>query len=225
MALSQRLKQIDRMVTQRYNHIWDCCCDHGYLGLELLSRDAADTLHFVDVVPELMIDLKEQLRALAAFKQEYRHWQVHCIDVAQLPIGDVLKNDTHLIIIAGVGGELIIKLVGALLRNNPESNLEFLLCPVYHQYKLRQSLINWNMQLQAEHLLRDKGRFYEVLHVTTDVDVTCSVSPVGSSMWDFKRLSHRDYRSRMLEHFDRMAKSAQVDADAMQAANLYRALR
>jgi tRNA (adenine22-N1)-methyltransferase len=225
MALSQRLKQIDRMVTQRYNHIWDCCCDHGYLGLELLSRGSADTLHFVDVVPELMIDLKKRLSVRPAFKQEYKHWQVHCIDVTQLPIGEALKNDTHLIVIAGVGGELMIKLVGALLRNNPESTLEFLLCPVYHQYKLRQALINWNMQLQAEHLLRDKGRFYEVLHVTTDAEVACSIGPVGSLMWDFNRSAHRDYQSRMLDHFDRMAKSAQIDTDAMQAANLYRMLR
>lgn len=225
MALSQRLKQIDSMITQRYNHIWDCCCDHGYLGLELLSRNSADTLHFVDVIPELMIDLKKRLCERPAYQQECNHWQLHCIDVTLLPIGDTLKDDTHLIIIAGVGGELVIKLVEALLRNNPNCVLEFLLCPVYHQYKLRQALISWNLRLKAEHLTRDKGRFYEILHVTTNGDVGCNISPVGSVMWDFNRSAHRDYQTRMLAHFERMTKSVEMQTDAMQAATFYRALR
>lgn len=54
MKLSKRLQQIDHMVKHGYDHIWDCCCDHGFLGASLLEREAAAHIHFVDIVPELI---------------------------------------------------------------------------------------------------------------------------------------------------------------------------
>lgn len=50
------------MVTSEYTHIWDCCCDHGLLGAALLSRQAGSYIHFVDIVPELMSELKNKLQ-------------------------------------------------------------------------------------------------------------------------------------------------------------------
>ncbi|QSA20815.1 SAM-dependent methyltransferase, partial [Vibrio furnissii] len=38
MKLSKRLQTIEKLVTQHYDHIWDCCCDHGFLGMTLLQR-------------------------------------------------------------------------------------------------------------------------------------------------------------------------------------------
>ena len=45
--------------SQHYDHIWDCCCDHGLLGRSLLSAYASRpqlsaTIHFVDVVRPLI---------------------------------------------------------------------------------------------------------------------------------------------------------------------------
>ncbi|HSC68256.1 MAG TPA: SAM-dependent methyltransferase, partial [Cellvibrio sp.] len=54
LKLGKRLQQIELMVTANYDHIWDCCCDHGLLGAALLARKAAPHIHFVDIVPELM---------------------------------------------------------------------------------------------------------------------------------------------------------------------------
>lgn len=59
LKLNKRLKQIEQMVTSDYTHIWDCCCDHGFLGAALLSRQAAMNIHFVDIVPELMDKLEK----------------------------------------------------------------------------------------------------------------------------------------------------------------------
>ncbi|HTG55937.1 MAG TPA: SAM-dependent methyltransferase, partial [Niabella sp.] len=63
-----------------YTHIWDCCCDHGLLGAALLSRQAAAHIHFVDIVPELMHELKNKLQrffpadALTANKSTNSQW-------------------------------------------------------------------------------------------------------------------------------------------------------
>ena len=203
MALSRRLNQIDRMVTKHYSHIWDCCCDHGLLGMKLLERSAADALHFVDVVEPLMSVLEAQLKKYAAPTD---NWQVHCLDVAHLPIAQTPVKDSHLVIIAGVGGDLMIELVTKVLVNNPSRVIEFLLCPVYQQYKLRSTLIKLGLNLEAEYLLRDNKQFYEMIHVAVNNDGSESkqLSPVGSLMWDFSQPEHRDYRLRMIEHYQRM---------------------
>jgi len=50
------------MVTSQYEHIWDCCCDHGLLGYALLSRlnamNIPCNIHFIDIVPPLMAELE-----------------------------------------------------------------------------------------------------------------------------------------------------------------------
>lgn len=219
MPLSRRLHQINRMAKQHYNHIWDCCCDHGQLGMELLERGAADTVHFVDILEHLMLEIKSQLDAQAVFNNR---WQVHCIDVAKLPISKTDISDNHLVIIAGVGGDLLIELVQEILLRNPDRNIEFILCPVYHQYKVRCTLIELGFKLKAEDLLREKKKFYEILHI--DRHSKNSISPVGSIMWDFRRLEHRDYYQRMLEHYGRMAKQDSCAIDAASILQHYKNL-
>ncbi len=101
----------------------DCCCDHGLLGAKLLQRDAASNIHFVDMVDDLMAELERKL--MRFFPQSVppqtaltpsvilgsAQWQIHCIDVAQLPLDKFNQYATHLIIIAGVGGELLYQSV------------------------------------------------------------------------------------------------------------------
>ncbi|WP_198595364.1 SAM-dependent methyltransferase, partial [Vibrio lentus] len=50
MKLSNRLQTLHSLVSNDYQHIWDCCCDHGFLGVQLLSDNKAPLIHFVDIV-------------------------------------------------------------------------------------------------------------------------------------------------------------------------------
>ena len=59
--LSKRLQAINNMIDTHYQNIWDCCCDHGLLGLTLLNRKTADIIHFVDIVPSLTTRLESLL--------------------------------------------------------------------------------------------------------------------------------------------------------------------
>jgi len=185
--------------TPAYDYIWDCCCDHGQLGMTLLARRAAHRVHFVDVVPSLMAQVEADLQR---FFSDYPHdsWQVHCADVAalQLPV-----TGRQLVIIAGVGGELLVELVTALLASHSGQPLEFILCPVRQQYQVRQALRGLGLGLVAESLLQENNRFYEVLHVTSASN-GAEITPVGAQMWDFAQASHRDYLQRTLNHYQRM---------------------
>ncbi|MEJ6520440.1 tRNA (adenine(22)-N(1))-methyltransferase TrmK [Shewanella bicestrii] len=231
MKISQRLQQINQMVGPGYDHIWDCCCDHGLLGMLLLQRNAAPKVHFVDCVAPLMQQLSLELArffpqqpisnvqnaieqtATEQTANTQSEWQVHCLDVAALPLAQYGKQAKHLVIIAGVGGELLVELVRSIVAiqqrqcdahsGNDSSNhdlsqgacqLEFILCPVHHHYHVRSALAELGLSLKDEYLLEENQRFYEILHLTqanaSSKTNTCSkiteavpLSATGSIMW------------------------------------------
>jgi len=224
---SQRLQQIDRMVTHHYNHIFDCCCDHGFLGQGLLQREAADTVHFVDVVEPIMAELKERLEQFYGIDCSRNNWQVQCQDVARLSLP---AEGSTLVIIAGVGGDLLIELVTELVSAHPDQCLEFLLCPVYHNYKVRQALTGLSLSLIDEQLVHENRQSYEVLHLaSTASDIEAEpVSPVGNRMWDLTKTEHQQYLDRTIAHYERMSQrreSAVGSTPAEAIVAQYKALR
>ncbi len=195
------------MVTSRYTHIWDCCCDHGFLGAALLKRDAADKVHFVDIVPNLMATLNTHLNRL--YSHIPSQWQTHCIDVATLPLADY--KGTHLVIIAGVGGDLMNEFISAIHRSHPDMEIDFLLCPVHHQFALREKLIDMSFSLKDEALVEDNQRFYEILLVSNRANELAPISPVGDKMWhtncDVQSHVAQKYLTKSLAHYSRIQQS------------------
>ena len=112
LKLSKRLQQIEKMATQQYEHIWDCCCDHGLLGFALLSSQTDSTIHFVDIVPELMAEVENKLERFCPSLP----WKAHCLDVAKLPLTQY--QGKHLVIIAGVGGDLMKQFIEAIYQQH-----------------------------------------------------------------------------------------------------------
>ncbi|MEW6999522.1 tRNA (adenine(22)-N(1))-methyltransferase TrmK [Colwelliaceae bacterium BS250] len=209
MRTGKRLSQINTMISGQYSDIWDCCCDHGLLGITLLKRQAADTIHFVDIVPSLMTQLHTKLQQNVADNSNNSHWQTHCLDVSKLPLEQSHQNSKQLIIIAGVGGDLLIELLNAIISKYPEYNLEFLLCPVHHNYKVRQALIKHDLGLINEAIVYENKRFYEIIHVATTSQKPVNV--VGNMMWDFSLREHQQYRHETISHYQRMAKNPNID--------------
>ncbi len=217
MKLGKRLKQIESMVTAQYDHIWDCCCDHGLLGAALLARCAAPSIHFVDIVPELMRQLENKLHQFYPKNAESNsRWQMHCTDVKALPLQKF--NGKHLVIIAGVGGDLMTDLVREIYQKNPASDIDFLLCPVHHQFTLRQQLIEFDFSLKAECLIAENHRFYEILLVSTTKGMGnphASINAVGSLIWksgthDQSKITAA-YLSTTLDHYKRTQLSRKTD--------------
>lgn len=203
MKISKRLNTINNRIINQYDHIWDCCCDHGQLGITLLARKAATKIHFVDVVAPLMTELEKKLKRFFSVNPAHKNWQVYCLDVARLPLENTHKNSKQLIIIAGVGGDLLVDLVNSIIEKHSEHDLEFLLCPVHHHYKVRTSLNELGFGLIDETLIRENNRFYEILHVSKTANK--AIHPVGSSMWDFTRRDDSDYLKKTIKHYQRMA--------------------
>jgi tRNA (adenine22-N1)-methyltransferase len=224
MKLKKRLSAIKNMIlhnASNYKHIWDTCCDHGHLGFHLLSALSETSskhspkaivnsqsqccIHFVDIVPTLMQNIEVNLQKYAQATSRISY-QVHCLSTADLPLNATAKNDAHLIIIAGVGGELLLQLVHSLLMSFPTHSLEFILCPVHHICHVRQGLQALKLGLVDEQLLQENNRFYEILYVSNHRGE--KISPIGEKIWQSNTSEQKAviaaYLKSCLQHYQRM---------------------
>ncbi|MBW3695395.1 SAM-dependent methyltransferase [Vibrio sp. T187] len=229
MKLGKRLSQIESMVTSEYTHIWDCCCDHGFLGANLLAENKAPTIHFVDIVPSLMASLETKLKRyfpnqqftdMNAEEDAKSKWQIHCMNVADLPIAQ--HSGKQLVIIAGVGGDLTIQLIRDIQQANPECELDFLLCPVHQQYLVRQGLQQLDFHLQTECLVEENRRYYEVILASNPATSTGNhkaITTVGCQIWNVnseqEHVVATRYLKNTLAHYQRMQRSNDEQVEAI----------
>ncbi len=192
------------MVTDSYDHIWDCCCDHGFLGAALLQRQAAPNVHFVDIVPALVDKVESNLQRF--YPDSPSTWFTHCLDVAELPLDEF--SGKHLIIIAGVGGDLMTLFIESIHQRHPDKEIEFLLCPVHHQFTLRSKLIELDYRMKDEVLVEDNQRFYEVILIGLDKQDSGPVHQVGEKIWQSEleevQLVANRYLNMTLNHYQRI---------------------
>ena len=218
MKLSKRLKHIESLIETNYDHIWDCCCDHGFLGTQLLIKQTAKNIHFVDIVPELIEDIEKKL---GQFHPEQKsNWNTHCIDVAKLPL--TKHQGKHLIIIAGIGGDLMLRVIDAIYRSHSKLEIDFLLCPVNRQFALREKLNELNFSLRDEILIEDKSRFYEILLVSNKVNKDSTISPVGEKIWqsnnEIQAKLTKAYLNKTLNHYQRIRQNNANNSERVVAA-------
>jgi tRNA (adenine22-N1)-methyltransferase len=217
LKLSKRLTTIEALITADYTHIWDTCCDHGHLGTSLITYQKAPNIHLVDIVPELIAQLEKKLSHLLSNPYSPQsliptHWQTHCLDISELPLQQ--HPGKHLIIIAGIGGDLMIQCMRRIISEHPTLEIDFILCPVRHLHTLRQQLIELNMSLEKEVLIKDNKIFYEILLLSTTSLTTDQtkplkpVSPVGEAIWqglaEQEKSEAQEYLDIKIQHYLKM---------------------
>tara|TARA_R110002167_G_scaffold44413_14_gene133646 strand:- start:2350 stop:3036 length:687 start_codon:yes stop_codon:yes gene_type:complete len=204
IRLGKRLGEIAKLITQHhpYDHIWDCCCDHGYLGTYLLSHYSKQTKHkvqinFVDQVTHITGQLRDKLKQSA-----YSHYEVHTVDAGQLELD---KHKRHCIIIAGVTTTGTLKILQTLLSQHPKQKLDFILCPTRGQYDLRQYLRKQNAHLYEEQHILENGRHYELVYVCFDENQVQEdhkqVSNIGQ-FWQQDNKEHVSYLKNRICYFE-----------------------
>ncbi len=206
-TLGPRLQTIFDLIKEQqalnpFDCIWDCCCDHGYLGLQLLQHELTDQLFFVDQLPHIIERLHTKLESFPD-----NRYQTIVADAATL---NFAADKHHLVILAGVGGEHIIDIIKAIELKHPQGNIDFIFCPATTQYNLREYLASQPFALAHESITSEKNRDYEVIHVkarASDQDNKSSVSLTGD-MWDAKNTNHRRYLTKLITHYERQTKSS-----------------
>ena len=221
IQLSKRLGEIAKLIThhQAYDYIWDCCCDHGYLGTYLLnyfSKQAKPKVqvNFVDQVTHITEQLCHKLK-----QSTLSHYQVHTIDAGHL---ELAEHKRHCIIIAGVTTTGTLKIIQALLSKHRRQNLDFILCPTRGQYDLRQYLIQQNAHLFEERYILENNRHYELLYVCFSQNPALEQHNKVSSIGEFwqNNKGHLSYLRSKINHYQQEALDANKP-DAMNAVQLY----
>ena len=215
MKLSPRLNTLCQSIKpNEFHHIWDCCCDHGYLGQQLMVEHPTSQIHFVDVMPHLINEVKNRLN-----NHVQTNWVTHCTSAENIQLH---TKHNHLVIIAGVGGDLLIEIVTRIINKHAnlikDIRLDFILCPIRQLHKVREGLNGLKLGLVNEKIIQDNKQFYEIIQVSNQSNRPISL--VGDMMWDASNSQHRAYRNIMMAHYQK-----QPNDDAKNLFKLYQNIR
>ena len=159
MKLQARLACIASCVPQGAR-LADVGTDHGYLPIFLLQQGR--------IRHAIATDLREE--PLAHAERSAREYGIG--GEMELRLGDGLSpvspSETDAVVIAGMGGELIIK----ILQNAPWAKEKCLILQAQTKVPLLRTWLSENgFRFVSEHLVRDKGTLYVVLCVTSGQSV------------------------------------------------------
>ncbi len=101
---------------------WDVCCDHGYIGINALLSEKFTEIHFVDHVPHIMVKLENLLKFAEA--QKLSKVKLHVCEGEKIS-----QNVFGNIIIAGVSGRTIVKILKSLKEHSRLKAKRLLLSP------------------------------------------------------------------------------------------------
>ncbi len=207
-SLFDLIEAAKQQPSNRYDRIWDCCCDHGYLGIKIVEAELCDKLIFVDQVPHIIQWLESKLEMLPK-----ERFGLIAGDAADLVFE---QGQRHLIILAGVGGSTVTTIMGAILKTYVGDSIDFLLCPANGVFGVREYLIEERVSLKDEWIVSEKGRQYEVLHVSAgmEIDGHVKVSSVGN-MWDVNDQEHQAYLKKIIAHYQRAALGGDAERSKM----------
>lgn len=199
-ALFQLIAQTQRL--QPYDCIWDCCCDHGYLGIKIVARQLCSQVIFVDQVAHLIDEVGQRLNHYPP-----ERYITLTADASDLTLS---SHQRHLVVIAGVGGEHTVDIVRKIQGNHSHNNIDFLFCPTTTQFDLRQYLHHQPFELLHESMVTERGRGYEVLLVRK-IAGGSEINPVSltGNFWDLSIEVHRQYLTKLITHYQRRTRGNQ----------------
>jgi tRNA (adenine22-N1)-methyltransferase len=197
-SLGSRLNAVFDLVAEvqqsnPYPIIWDCCCDHGYLGMKILNENLSEKLVFVDQVSHIIEQLKTRLVSYSSSQYE-----LVTADAGELSFN---LQQRHLVIIAGVGGECTVDIISAIKGNHPDVQIDYIFCPSTSQKALREYLIAHKFGMEYENIACENQRYYEILFVKGGVAAgeLPDVSRINK-MWDENDPGHQQHLSKLARH-------------------------
>ena len=154
MELSKRLQTVAMAVTPG-KRIADVGTDHGYIPIYLVKKGVCPKAYAMDVNKGPLARAEEHI------KQEMLS------DRIETRLSDGLlqlsPEETDTIIIAGMGGELICR----ILREASQflsAGREFILQPQSEWFKVRHLLHDYGYHIEKEWFLKEDGKYYVVIN-------------------------------------------------------------
>lgn len=150
IVLSKRMQMVAGMVT-RGNYAADIGCDHGFVSIYLIEQGICPHVIAMDVNEGPLLRAKTHIsqRGLDPY-----------IDVRISDGMDQLqKNEAESMIIAGMGGRLVIKILSAHMDQVKELK-EMILQPQSELHLVRRFLAENGLEIVQEDMVEDAGKYY-----------------------------------------------------------------
>lgn len=158
MQLSNRLNAVIALA-DKADCLADVGCDHGFVSVELINRGIARRMIAMDVREGPLSRAKEHII------------QCNLQNVIETRISDGVtalnKNEADGIIVAGMGGNLVIHILeqGKSIISNMR---QCILQPQSEISKVRKYLRENNFQIVAEDMIFEDGKYYPMMKVVPD---------------------------------------------------------
>ncbi len=150
IILSKRMQMVAGMVSKG-NVTADIGCDHGFVSIYLIEQGICPHVIAMDVNEGPLLRAKEHIaeRALESY-----------IDVRLSDGIDKLQSkEAESIIIAGMGGKLVMKILSSHMDKVRELK-EVILQPQSDLHLVRQFLLENGLDIVQEDMVEDAGKFY-----------------------------------------------------------------
>lgn len=198
IILDQRLSAIVDLVG-RADTVVDVGCDHGYVANYLVEEKLAKKVYATDIS-------KPSLRKNERFAYMRGNDQrvISLLGDGLVPLKD---KDYDLVIIAGMGGDLIIKIIEEAF--DQVKNKTLVLQPMTQRDSLRKYLVAKGFKIQEEKIVRDKNKFYEIMKFIpgSDQGSTCDYL-FGQNLLEEKDPVLKEYLEDLLEKTESYIKKA-----------------
>ncbi|MFI3210668.1 MAG: class I SAM-dependent methyltransferase [Peptostreptococcaceae bacterium] len=152
MKLTDRLLKIASLVTEKT--VADIGTDHGYIPIHLLNENKVDFAILADINKGPLMNAKGEVD------------RNNLGEKVDLRLGSGLevleKGEVSEVIIAGMGGSLISKLLENKLEVSQSIN-KLILQPMQSQETLRKYLLNNGFEILDEVLVKEDFRVYEII--------------------------------------------------------------
>lgn len=166
--ISQRLISIADMVTPG-NTFCDVGCDHGFLAIYLVTNKNAPSGIASDI----------NIGPLSAAREHIKQRNLDNIIETKLSDGlaNIAPNEAKTLIIAGMGGPLILKILEAH-EEVTNSFEEIVISPQSLMTELRTGIRDDGFVILDENMVYEDGKFYPILrmvpkcHTTTEIEKT-----------------------------------------------------
>jgi len=160
IKLSKRLQTVANMVTKG-SVVADIGTDHGYLPIYLAQNNISEHVIAMDVNKGPLNKAFQNIRQLHLESK---------IDIRLSNGLDLLeKNEANTVIICGMGGKLIVKILERG-RDKISQDSELILSPQSEIQLFREYLLHNEYRIVKEDMLIDDGKFYVIIKCKLDVE-------------------------------------------------------
>ncbi|MCI1944091.1 MAG: class I SAM-dependent methyltransferase [Clostridium luticellarii] len=197
MEISLRLKAVAQMVDSCHCAA-DIGTDHGYIPIYLIKNHICNRAIASD------INVGPIKRAILNVKFENLDDKIDC------RIGEGLSTinpgEAEEVVIAGMGGNLIVNIIESHMEVFEESN-SFILQPMQNSEVLREYIYKKGFKIIDEELCIDENRFYEIMKIGYDTVVKKVDSifyEVGRTLVEKKHKYLSEFVEKKIENYSRI---------------------